>query len=56
MNLKLFLACVGLVAITMFLLAPAPRADLVVCEPQGGGNPFHPPIYWYDVTTTHEYT
>lgn len=24
--------------------------DTVVCEPQGGGNPAHPPHYWYDVT------
>jgi len=24
--------------------------DVVVCEPQGGGNPTHPPTYWYDVT------
>jgi hypothetical protein len=24
--------------------------DLVVCEPQGGGNPTHPNTYWYDVT------
>jgi hypothetical protein len=23
---------------------------LVVCEPQGGQNPSHPPDYWYDVT------
>jgi hypothetical protein len=22
----------------------------VVCEPQGGDNPTHPPTYWYDVT------
>ncbi len=29
-----------------------PRAlrDLVVCEPQGDGNPLHPSTYWYDVT------
>ncbi|MCK4413553.1 MAG: right-handed parallel beta-helix repeat-containing protein [Candidatus Eisenbacteria sp.] len=26
--------------------------DLVVCEPQGGTNPSHPPTYWYDVTPT----
>jgi hypothetical protein len=26
--------------------------DKVVCEPQGGLNPFHPPTYWYDVTPT----
>jgi len=24
--------------------------DTVVCEPQGGGNPTHPPTFWYDVT------
>jgi hypothetical protein len=24
--------------------------DEVICEPQGGGNPVHPPTYWYDVT------
>ena len=24
--------------------------DTVVCEPQGGNNPTHPPTYWYDVT------
>jgi hypothetical protein len=24
--------------------------DVVVCEPQGGQNPTHPPTYWYDVT------
>ncbi len=24
--------------------------DTVVCEPQGGNNPIHPPTYWYDVT------
>jgi hypothetical protein len=24
--------------------------DKVVCEPQGGNNPSHPPTYWYDVT------
>ena len=23
----------------------------VVCEPQGGQNPSHPPTYWYDVST-----
>jgi len=26
--------------------------DTVVCEPQGGENPVHPPTYWYDVTPT----
>lgn len=26
------------------------QPDLVVCEPQGGNNPNHPPTYWYDVT------
>jgi hypothetical protein len=25
-------------------------STLVVCEPQGGDNPSHPPTYWYDVT------
>ncbi|MHC4153801.1 MAG: S8 family peptidase [Planctomycetota bacterium] len=30
--------------------AVPPESDLVVCEPQGGGNPTHPPTYWYDVT------
>jgi hypothetical protein len=24
--------------------------DVVVCEPQGGANPTHPNVYWYDVT------
>ena len=24
--------------------------DIVVCEPQGGPNPTHPPAYWYEVT------
>jgi hypothetical protein len=24
-------------------------STLVVCEPQGGENPTHPPTYWYDV-------
>jgi|GEM_PF-2671023 len=24
--------------------------DVVVCEPQGGANPAHPPTFWYDVT------
>ena len=28
-----------------------PYANMVVCEPQGGGNPSHPPEYWYEVTT-----
>ncbi len=28
------------------------KADTVVCEPQGGVNPTHPSIYWYDVTPT----
>ena len=26
------------------------EGDTVVCEPQGGANPTHPPTYWYDVT------
>jgi hypothetical protein len=29
---------------------PPPPVDVVVCEPQGGANPVHPPVYWYDVT------
>jgi subtilisin-like proprotein convertase family protein len=29
---------------------PCPITDVVVCEPQGDGNPVHPPTYWYDVT------
>lgn len=29
---------------------PAEVRDTVVCEPQGGNNPTHPPTYWYDVT------
>ncbi len=34
----------------LLLISPGARADSVVCEPQGGGNPFHPITYWYDVT------
>jgi hypothetical protein len=29
---------------------PSGVPDVVVCEPQGGANPTHPPTYWYDVT------
>jgi len=29
---------------------PLTQRDTVVCEPQGGANPTHPPTYWYDVT------
>jgi hypothetical protein len=33
------------------VICPAiPEIDTVVCEPQGGNNPVHPPTYWYDVT------
>jgi len=27
----------------------------VVCEPQGGGDPNHPPTYWYDITPGYTY-
>ncbi|MFQ5599375.1 MAG: hypothetical protein ACE5G2_02340 [Candidatus Krumholzibacteriia bacterium] len=38
-------------AAALLLLAPVPAwATLVVCEPQGGANPNHPNVYWYDVT------
>jgi hypothetical protein len=38
------------------LLPAAALAAIVVCEPQGGINPFHPPTYWYDVTPQVTYT
>lgn len=33
-----------------FVVTGAATSDIVVCEPQGGNNPIHPPTYWYDVT------
>jgi hypothetical protein len=31
-------------------LQGCPEEEGVLCEPQGGGNPSHPPTYWYQVT------
>lgn len=46
--LVLLMGFLGIVQIP-FIGASA-KADTVVCEPQGGGNPTHPVTYWYDVT------
>ncbi len=35
---------------TYHMFSPPSVSDVVVCEPQGGGNPVHPTTYWYDVT------
>jgi hypothetical protein len=37
------------VILAFALPAQAQFIDVVVCEPQGGGNPAHPDTFWYDV-------
>jgi hypothetical protein len=53
MKLKTLVPLLGAAAACAAFLwiSPASGAS-VFCEPQGGGNPFHPPTYWFDVDST----